>query len=80
MSMPRYRVKVERIVRGNETHIVPVPPPDVNEFYVVGYYGDEAEIEVGGRETDIEMLRRELEDLKRRVSELEKAVMPRATA
>ena len=80
MSMPRYRVRVEKFVRDGETHIFPIPPPGVTEYYVVGYYDDEAEIEVGARETEIEMLRRELEDLKRRVSELEKAVMPRATA
>ena len=78
--MARMKVPVLRILRENEVLIVPQIDESITEFYVLNYEGDdEAEIEVP-ESAQIEMLRNELENLKRRVSELEKAVMPRATA
>jgi len=77
--MARMKVPVQRIPRDGEVLVVPQVDPSIPEFYVLNVEGDEAEIEVPER-AQIEMLRNELENLKRRVSELEKAVMPRATA
>jgi len=77
--MARMKVPVQRIPRDGEVLIVPQVDESIPEFYVLNVEGDEAEIEVPER-AQIEMLRNELENLKRRVSELEKAVMPRATA
>ena len=77
--MARMKVPVQRVVRNNEVLIVPQVDPSILEFYVLNVEGDEAEIEVP-ETVEVEVLKRELENLKRRVSELEKAVMPRATA
>jgi len=77
--MARMKVPVQRIPRDGEVLVVPQVDPSIPEFYVVDIHDDEAEIEVP-ESAQIEMLRNELENLKRRVSELEKAVMPRATA
>ena len=77
--MARMKVPVQRIPRDGEVLVVPQVDPSIPEFYVLNVEGDEAEIEVPER-AQIEMLRNELENLKRRVSELEKAVMGAATA
>jgi len=77
--MARMKVPVQRVVRDNEVLVVPQVDPSIPEFYVLNVEGDEAEIEVP-ETVEVEVLKRELENLKRRVSELEKAVMPRATA
>ena len=77
--MARMKVPVQRIPRDGEVLIVPQIDESITEFYVLNVEGDEAEIEVP-ETVEVEVLKRELENLKRRVSELEKAVMPRATA
>ena len=73
----RYRARSKQIRVGDQTYVMPDFVAD--EFYVVGIQGDEFEVLVP-ETVEVEVLKRELEDLKRRVSELEKAVMPRATA
>ena len=79
IGVSRYRAKVRSEVHGHETYKMIDVPSDVPEFYVVDIQGDEAEIEVP-ESAQIEMLRNELENLKRRVVEIERAVMHRATA
>jgi hypothetical protein len=73
----RYVTRLKQIRVGEETYVMPDFMAD--ELYVIGIHDDEADIMVP-EYVQIEMLRNELENLKRRVSELEKAVMPRATA
>jgi len=76
--MARMKVPVQRIPRDGEVLIVPQVDESITEFYVLNVEG-EAEIEVP-ESAQIEMLRNELENLKRRVVEIERAVMQRATA
>jgi len=77
--MARMKVPVQRMNRDYEVLIVPQVDESIPEFYVVDIHDDEAEIEVP-ESAQIEMLRNGLENLKRRVVEIERAVMQRATA
>jgi len=74
----RQKVKVRQLKIGNMNYVF-ADVQGLEEFFVYGYEGDEAEIEVPA-EAVLRKVLREVEDLKRRVAELEKAVMPRATA